>query len=222
MPERSRPRTEALPHCRQPIAWWPSSATETGACQLLFAFRSSWGVDVSGQARTRVCRPLGGKRVNRVQQASVKRDEGVIARLRRPAGQEHRQFDFAALELPVMDEFRTGHRRYDHRSDVLLGSGIRDGGTRLVVILDELHELDLIVEPRGQMGVYAFGVAGSKLTPGHGVLLRLSRRPQAQQVARPLLRAPLKALRLATHVHFDPKQCWGGDTPKDFENTSSV
>src|SRR5262249_52104664 len=41
--------------------------------------------------------------MGRAQQAAVKRNEGVIARLQRAAGQEHRKLDFTALDLPVID-----------------------------------------------------------------------------------------------------------------------
>jgi Phosphofructokinase len=47
---------------------------------------------------------------------------------------KHRQSDVAALNLPVIDELRTGRRRDGNGGGVLLGSRKRDGGARLVVI----------------------------------------------------------------------------------------
>src|SRR5215471_16901746 len=86
--------------------------------------------------------------MGRAQQAAVKRNEGVIARLQRAAGQEHRKLDFTALDLPVIDELRTGRRPDNYGRGVLLGRREGGGGARLVVILDEADEPVLIVEPR--------------------------------------------------------------------------
>src|SRR5262249_36018941 len=80
--------------------------------------------------------------MGRAQQAAVKRNEGVIARLQRAAGQEHRKLDFTALDLPVIDELRTGRRPDNYGRGVLLGRREGVGGARLVVIPDEADEPD--------------------------------------------------------------------------------
>src|SRR5690349_11879754 len=96
--------------------------------------------------------------VNRIQQAAVQRGENIIARFRRSPVQKHRQFDLATLNLPVVDELRTGRRRNHNGGGVLLGSGKRDGGAWLVVIFYEAHEPVLIIEARGELTAHAFGV----------------------------------------------------------------